>query len=227
MEGELWENFDQNSGQTHWNTHTHSKQTWSRKHIKHTSATTRGKTKDQQRYAKFSQTCQTAELFTHLTSKNVVFKEDQINNTKRDVLSVLSGWIQMAISPLIKNIPSSGHVAYTSKWPTSPPQSTLQQHGGGGRDTTRAREKEEGCGGGDPEMWWERKEGGGGGNSHVTGTSWSVDGKRETHNLKGMIDTDTGLLSERTGPLEPCSHSYIYHRAGQLQHCRVTFLSWL
>lgn len=162
MEGELWENFDQNSGQTHWNTHTHSKQTWSRKHIKHTSATTRGKTKDQQRYAKFSQTCQTAELFTHLTSKNVVFKEDQINNTKRDVLSVLSGWIQMAISPLIKNIPSSGHVAYTSKWPTSPPQSTLQQHGGGGRDTTRAREKEEGCGGGDPEMWWERKEGGGG-----------------------------------------------------------------
>lgn len=65
------------------------------------------------------------------------------------------------------------------------------------------------------------------GNSHVTGSSWSVDGKRETHNLKGMIDTDTGLLSERTGPLEPCSHSYIYHRAGQLQHCRVTILSWL
>lgn len=155
MEGELWENFDQNSGQTHWNTHTHSKQTWSRKHIKHTSATTRGKTKDQQRYAKFSQTCQTAELFTHLTSKNVVFKEDQINNTKRDVLSVLSGWIQMAISPLIKNIPSSGLTLVM--WPTLPSDPLAHHRArssstGEEGESARAREREEGCGGGDPEM---------------------------------------------------------------------------
>lgn len=135
------------------------------KHIKHTSGTTRGKTKDQQRYAKFSQTCQTAELFTHLTSKNVVFKEDQINNTKRDVLSVLSGWIQMAISPLIKNIPSSGLTLVM--WPTLPSDPLAHHRArssstGEEGESARAREREEGCGGGDPEMWWERKEGGGG-----------------------------------------------------------------
>lgn len=66
------------------------------------------------------------------------------------------------------------------------------------------------------------------GNSHVTGTSWSVDGKRETHNLKGMIDTDTGLLSEKTGPLlNPVVTAASITGMANYSTAGLHFVSWL
>lgn len=93
--------------------------------------------------------------------------------------------------------------------PSDPPQSKLQQHRG-----TESSERVGGRGEGAEEEEGDdssAREGRGrvdGGNSHVTGSSCSVDGKREIQQpqKKGMIDDDVVSLSPNVS---------IYHTAGR------------